>query len=75
MSSVLETTCTHRISILSARRNALLVRQLQQADCITKDIVISKVPCEIRDLHYTREMKGKGKVQVEKAVRENKQRP
>lgn len=42
-----------------------LVRQLRQAGCITKDRVISKVPCEIRDLHYTREMKCKGKERCE----------
>lgn len=35
-----------------------------------KDIVISKVPREIRDLHYTRdEMQSKGKVQGKKLSR------
>lgn len=58
---MLETTYTHRISILSGRKNTRRVMQLQQAGCTTKDIVISKVPCEIRDLHYTREMKCKVK--------------
>lgn len=48
-----------------ARENTRLVRQLRQAGWITKDRVISKVPCEIRDLHYTREMKCKGKARCE----------
>lgn len=61
MISMLQTTYTHSISILSDRKTTLLVRQLQEAGCITKDIVISKVPCEIRDLHYTRETKYKVK--------------
>ena len=49
------------ISTSSDRKTTLLVRQLQQAGWITKDIVISEVPCEIRGLHYTREMKCKAK--------------
>lgn len=61
MICVLEKTYTHRVSILSDRTNTLLVRQLQQAGWIMKDTVISKVPREIRDLHYTGEVKCKVK--------------
>lgn len=56
-----ETIYTHRSSSLSDRKNTLLVMQLLQPGCITKDIVISKVPHEIRDLHYTRKTKCKVK--------------
>lgn len=58
---MLEATYAHRIRILSDKKSMLLVRQLQQAGGITKNIVISKVPHEIRDLHHTGETKGKVK--------------
>lgn len=46
-----------------ARENTFcLVRQLRR---IARDRVISKVPCEIRDLHYTRKRKCKGKERCE----------
>lgn len=69
-----ETTYTHGISSVSDRKSTRLARQLPQPSGVTKDTVISNVPCGIRDLHCTAEpkckVKGRFKLKKKKNVTE-----